>query len=198
MLIDKEALYWFFSTLIQAFAAILSIVGFFIVFRIQSLKNIIDSTERDLKSLKSEIEGFSERTLLKIQLSSRTEMLNQVKEYLDNLRKEHQPETDRIKAIKTQYNSIHRSLNSCENSISNIKKRSKNPLIAISAAIFFWILCLGFNNLISKECLSTSIIFFLSLISSGVLIYLVTDLIIKSIKEKVDNIDIDENEKQNV
>ena len=51
---EKETCYWIISTLIQTFGAILSIFGFFLVFRLQSLNRHRDTLYKQLSNLASE------------------------------------------------------------------------------------------------------------------------------------------------
>ncbi|MBU2559842.1 hypothetical protein KKA03_03015, partial [archaeon] len=62
-MIDSQTYFWVFSTIIQAFAALVALIGMFVVFRLQIIKSEIESSYRDLSA-------FFRKNLSKDQLES--------------------------------------------------------------------------------------------------------------------------------
>ena len=182
MCIESDTLYWLLSTLIQAFAAILSIVGFFVVFRIQSLNNMIKASCDELKTVAMIIWGSDAISVTRIQNYTTDELLDRLNEYID--KQAGKDEREKLNQQILKIRSIGKKLCSIKENINDIKKVSKTPIISIGVMICIWIGCLGIVDFIENYGIY---VVSLSIIISGLLIYLIIKLILKTILETNNN-----------
>lgn len=152
-MIDSQTYFWVFSTIIQAFAALVALIGMFIVFRLQSIKNELNSSYRDLA-------GFYNSTLPRDRLVKQVD--KDIERYKEEIKKRQDelktnPVDLRKKQLEDEIKRFENSKTECENRIDiifsyyeeqrDIVKETKPIFISNGSLISLSIIVLPLQNL---------------------------------------------------
>jgi len=149
MNLTQDTIYWLLSALIQGFAAILSIVGFFVVHHIQQQKSSIVEVERTMKEYLLPRVGDNITRILNIQNSNYEKLLTDIYEQADvELKNGAEKACSHIKEYADKQKATIIKVNE---TINEIKSNATKLLSIMGGALIFWI-----NGLATTEYIYNS------------------------------------------
>ncbi len=179
MNLTHDTIYWLLSALIQSFAAILSIVGFFVVHHIQQQKSSIVEIERMMKEYLLSRVGYDTVRILNIQSFNYEKLLTRIYEQADAQPKRgSEAECSHIKEYADKQKA---AIDKVNETIKEIKIKAIRLWSIMGGALILWIF-----GLTMTDCLYSLgwAIYFLwgSVVIAALLLIFVIRLIITAIR----------------
>lgn len=176
---SKDTIYWLLSALIQSFAAILSIVGFFIVHHIQQLNRLVQEIEGELRNNLLPRVGHDTTRILTIQNYNYEKIIEQLESFAKEERNNDPNKGGTEIKEFVEKNKIR--INANKQKITRIKTNSIRILWGIGCALIFWVCSLGFTDFLHNSRLAYCVLL-ASVVIATILIFFVICLIKAAIK----------------
>ena len=114
-LFEGDSLFWFYSVVAQVFAALLALVGVFVVYRLQIQKNIVESSEDDMRAVWSRFQGVEST------FKTASEVMSYLKQHKGTLEAQIKDFEIEVKKSKKDEPGVAMHISNIEDKISNLK-----------------------------------------------------------------------------